>query len=162
MSEESPMKHPLLPWATLAAFALSTALAAEFTMRPGRWEVTLEMKFPEQMLARMPGNEPGEPTKGIDCLTEEVSLERMLVQLPDESCRIGNYRHDGAVMQFVLNCDDVAVDYRVVRHSADSYSATGVSRNEDPTQRVTFTSSAKRTGSACSAKELAEDKANEE
>jgi hypothetical protein len=50
---------------------------------------------------------------------------------------------------------------RFVRHSADSYSATGISRSEDANQRWTFKYSARRTAGACSAKELAKSNARE-
>lgn len=147
--------------ATLSAAAVSsliaiTAFAADFTLRPGRWEVTLlEMRLPGQ--ARTEPDE--EPT--VDCLTENVNLSEHFTSWLAEDSEVRNYRQDGDTIQFTVTSDDLVFDYRFVRHSKDSYSATGISRGEDANQRWTFKYTARRTGAACSAQELAKSNARE-
>jgi Protein of unknown function (DUF3617) len=154
------MKNLLLPLAALGACGVTAVLAADFTMRPGRWEVTFDIKLPASARENFPQSAAGEADKPlIDCLAEPLALDRLLIQGMGENCKVGNHRQEGNAIQFTANCEETVVDFRILRHSEDSYTAAGVTRARNPNERLTFASIAKRTGPSCSAKELAEYRA---
>jgi hypothetical protein len=143
--------------AVLALAALSTltpAFAADFTMRPGRWEIMLDVK----MARPVPGMLGSEPLRMVQCPTESSRMTEQLIKSiqEDGSCKVANYRQQGDDILFTLDCEEAAFDYRMTQVSSDLFTASGKSRSKDPDFQLTFTYSAKRTGSACSAKEQAD------
>ncbi len=144
----------------LAVLVFTTAAATEFKMRPGRWEVTVELKMPQPIAAGMPLSEP---IRVISCPSEPAVVDKVLIDsMNDDSCKVSNYHEGGNVLQFIVTCEGTPIVYRLTRHSADFFSAIGVSRSNDPNERFSFNYSARRTGAACSAKELAEHMADDE
>jgi hypothetical protein len=147
------MKRSILALAT--ALVLTPAYAADFTMRPGRWEMVLDVKMPRPV----PGMLGSEPLKMIACPTEPVRMTEQLIKSVEEdgACKVADYRPQGDTVLFTLKCEEADFDYRMTQVGSDMFTATGLSRSKDPDYRITFTYSAKRTGSACSAKELADN-----
>jgi hypothetical protein len=150
---DSNMKRPIL--ALAAALMLTQAYAADFTMRPGRWEMVLDIK----MARSIPGMLGSEPLKMIACPTEPAQMTEQLIKSveQDGACKVSGYRPQGDTVHFTLKCEEAEFDYSMTQVSSEMFTATGLSRSKDPDYRMTFTYSAKRTGPACSAKELADN-----
>jgi hypothetical protein len=80
------MRPRIVIAAAVLAAAVSAALAADFAMRPGRWEVTAQMQFPEALPAGFP---LAGPITSITCVTPEETeqMRNMEWLLPDDTCR---------------------------------------------------------------------------
>jgi hypothetical protein len=145
--------------ATCLTLAMAiAALAVDFNMRPGRWEVTTRLDYGSQQQQLPAGMPLAEPIVAIDCVTaEDVKKLQNPIPLLDKSCEISNYRVASEELSYTLTCDDVTLSYRFEMLSPDSFSGVADSHGEDPSQKLLFKVSGKRTGDACSAKELAED-----
>lgn len=142
--------------AVIGLTAMSAALLADPPMiRPGRWEVVMQLDFGDQKLPE--GMPLAEPDKKIDCITP-ADLERFhgFLPPPDEGCEVSNYKATGKEISYLMQCDDVAVDFKATVHSPDSFSAVSTSHGEDPSEQMVMKFSARRVGEACSAQELAE------
>jgi hypothetical protein len=146
--------------AAAIASVISAGLAADFVMRPGRWEVTAQMQFPEELPAGFP---LAGPLTSVTCITPEEAEQMRDMQwlLPDNSCRANVEEPGAGEIRLHAVCsedgEDVVIDYRVKMHSPDHWSGVSTSHAADPTQRLTMTMEGKRTGNACTAAELAED-----
>jgi hypothetical protein len=146
--------------AAVLASAISATLAADFVMRPGRWEVTAQMQFPEELPAGFP---LAGPITSVTCITPEEAEQMRNMQwlLPTDSCSASVEEPSAGEIQLHAVCsedgEDVVIDYRVRMHSPDHWSGVSTSHAADPTQRLTMTVEGKRTGNACTAAELAED-----
>jgi hypothetical protein len=143
---------------TLLAFGVvTTALAADATIRPGRWEVTAIMDFGKRKVAE--GMPFGKPMTSVTCISEaEAKQASALMPPPEASCKLSDYQRSGRNIRYTMRCEDVTVQFDGILESPDAYSATSVSwSNDDPGEKMTMKLSGKRTADRCSAKELAED-----
>jgi hypothetical protein len=141
----------LIGLATVAA----TWAAESLNIRPGRWEVVMHMDIGDRKLpAAMPLDQP---MKKIDCITRE-DLENFdgFLAPPDESCKVSNYRATGNEFSYLMQCDDMTMDFKATVHSPDSFSAVSTSHGKDPRQNMVMKFSARRVGESCTAKEAAE------
>jgi Protein of unknown function (DUF3617) len=143
----------------LAMIGLATVAAAwaadTLMIRPGRWEVLMQMDFGDRKLpAGMPLDQA---MKKIDCITQQ-DLEQFdgFLEPPDESCKVSNYRSTGKELAYLMKCDGMTMDFKATVHSPDSFSAVSTSHGRDPGQQMVMKLSAKRVGDACTAKEMAE------
>lgn len=140
----------------LAAFAsLSTWAADTLMIRPGRWEVVMQMDFGDR---KVPAGMPLDQTmKKIDCITRE-DLEQFggFLSPPDESCKVSDYRSTGKEIAYLMKCDGMTMDFKATVHSPDSFSAVSTSHGKDPGQQMVMKLSARRVGEACTAKEAVE------
>jgi len=152
-----------IAFAVIVLAAASAALGADLIMRPGRWEVTVQMEFAGKEVP--PGMPFAEPFTNIDCVTAEEAKaglqEEMLKQVP-ENCTVSDFKASGKELTYSARCKeedvgDVMMKLRMIVHSPDSYSATSTSYTSDPSKPMTMKIKGERTGNACSAKELAED-----
>jgi uncharacterized protein DUF3617 len=145
----------------VTGFAAAGALAADALVRAGRWEVTVQMGLEGRNL---PTGFPGmEPMKSIACLTEdEIQKSQSPIPLPQNGqCTVSDYRMTGKDVTFTMRCDDATMKLAATVHSPDSYSGTFTTQGEDPSKVFVVRFSGKRVGDACSAKELAEDAADD-
>ena len=141
----------LIGLATVAA----TWAAESLNIRPGRWEVAMQMDFGNRKLpAGMPIDQS---MKKIDCITRE-DLENFdgFLAPPDESCKVSNYRATGKEFSYLMKCDEMTMDFKATVHSPDSFSAVSTSHGKDPGQNMVMKFSARRVGESCTAKEAAE------
>jgi Protein of unknown function (DUF3617) len=146
--------------ALVLAAAVSAVLAADALMlRPGRWEMTVQLDFGNRKLPE--GMPLAAPMKEVSCLTKEnLAKHRALIPPPDASCKISDYKSSGKEISYVVQCADMAMDFKAILESPDAFSAVSTSRGKDPNQALVMKMSGKRIGDVCSAQELAE--ANQE
>lgn len=142
--------------------AMSAVVAADaLQIRPGRWQVTMALDFPEGK--KPPAGMPfAEPMTDIACITA-ADLAKWGAPIPPpegEGCKVSNFKATGREYSYSLHCEDMSMDLKATVHSPDSYSAFSKSHGKDPSQQLMFRFSGKRIGDACSAEELA--KQNEE
>lgn len=157
-----------IAFAVIALAATSAALGADLIMRPGRWEVRVQMDFAGKDVP--PGMPFAEPFTSIDCLTAEeatAGLHKEMLQQVPENCTVSDFTPSGKELTYSARCKeedvgDVTMKFRMTVHSPDSYSATSTSYTNDPSKPMTMEVTGKRTGDACSAKELAEDAEDDE
>jgi len=152
-----------IAFAVIALATASAALGADMIMRPGRWEVTVQMDFSGKEVP--PGMPFAEPFTNIDCLTAEeakVGLQEEMLQQVPENCTVSDLKASEKTLAYSARCKeegegDVTMKFQMILHSPESYSATSTSHTDDPSKPMTMKITGKRTGDACSAKELAED-----
>jgi hypothetical protein len=98
-----------------------------------------------------------DPMTSIECTTpEDVKKVSNPIRLP-KGCTMSDHKANGKEISCAAHCDESTVKYRLTVHSPDSISGTTVSHGEDPSPTKTMKFAGRRTGEACSAKELAED-----
>jgi len=146
------MKNSILLASFLTVAVATTVLAADVLVRVGRWEVTGEVKYGPQRPQGVPASDK---YTDIECVTEKFVLDAKTPIPMPEDCNITNYVRDGRMVKFTASCDENIVDYSI-ESTADTYHGTTVSRGKDPATHFTARFEAKRTGSRCSAEELAE------
>lgn len=143
----------------IGLISISTTLVADLTqIRPGRWQVTMQMDFPGGKLPE--GMGLSEPTTSIACVTAE-DLAKWGSPVPlfeEQGCKVTNLSTAAREYSYTVRCEDAVFDLKTIVHSPDSYSTISRSHGQDPTQDLVMKISGKRVGEACSAKELAEQK----
>jgi hypothetical protein len=135
---------------------VSFAWAAEtFQIRPGRWEVVMQMDFGDR---KMPaGMVLDEPMKKIDCISKEDLQDfNGFMPPPEDGCQVSNYRSTGKEISYLMKCGDMTMDFKATAHTPDSFSAVSKSHGKDPNQQMVMKLSARRIGDACTVEEAAE------
>ncbi len=136
------MTSPKLAVSAAIIFVAASALApAQNRLRPGLYEVTVEMTFTRKPKLAM---------KAADCLTAEVlkDLTKLLASAADEEeCKVSGLVTVGDRMTFTSTCtvDGAAVTSRAeLNYGVDSYS--GVMTTKADGEVITTKMSGKRIG----------------
>jgi hypothetical protein len=142
-------------FALIGILSMSAALAADWLMRPGRWEITTQMDFGGRQLP--PGMPLTKPMTSIACMTaEDVKKATAAIPPPGKRCKISDYKQNGTNISYTMSCEEMTMQYRATLHSPDYYSGTSTSYGKDSSQKMTMKFEGKRTGDKCSAKEIKE------
>jgi len=142
---------------------ISTALAADvFNIRPGKWEVTLAMDTGGQKMP--PGMPFAEPMKEVACITQEDILQwKGPIPMPDEpGCNVVNYKATATELSYQLVCKDMSMDVKGTLQSPDAYTVISSSHGKNPSEKLIMRMKGKRIGPACTAAELAKERADRE
>lgn len=151
------MRTTLL-FSTLTLITIPAVLAADASMlRPGRWEVTLQLDFGDK---KIPEGMPfAAPMRDTSCLTkDQIEKHRALVPPPDQSCKVSDYKNAGAEISYSVRCDDVAMQVKATIHSPEYFTGLTSTHGKDPTQNLVMKISGRRIGDKCTAEELADAK----
>ena len=129
----------------VVALTASVVAAQAVNLKPGRYEVSVEME-----MANSPTKMP--PMKDTQCITAEdlKDFSRLLVDSEErERCKISDYRATGSKVTFNATCVEDGETYKMdaeMMFAGDSF--TGMMRSNHKGQAMTIKSVAKRTG-AC-------------
>ena len=138
----------------LAAGIAASALAADLIARAGRWQTTGQISYGPK---RPPGVPATETYTDIDCISKAFEVEaKAPLPLPEESCKVDNYRKEGGAVKFTFVCAEASFDFSLTPLGPDAYSGTLVVRGKDPSVNYSATFKSKRTAARCSAQELEE------
>ncbi len=149
------MKNSTLTASILAIGVATGTLAGDVIAREGKWETTGAIKYGPKRPQGVPATDT---YTDIDCISKAFELEaKAPLPLPDESCKVSNYRKDGASVRFTFICDEVNFDFVLTPHGPDAYSGSLVAKGKDPSVDYSATFESKRTAARCSAQELKED-----
>ena len=148
--KNSPVKShaPLVVCRLLAllgvvALTASVVLAQAVNLKPGRYEVSVEME-----MANSPTKMP--PMKDTQCITAEdlKDFSKLLVDSEErERCKVSDYRAVGNTVSFNATCVEDGETYRMdaeMVFAGDSF--TGMMRSNHKGQAMTIKSVAKRIG----------------
>lgn len=148
------MKTRTLLTSILAAGIAASALAGDLIARAGRWETTGEIQYGPKRPRGMPATDT---YTEIDCISKAFETEaKFPLPLPDESCKVANYRKEGGSVKFTFACEEANFEFALTPHGPDAYSGTLVVKGKDPSVNYSATFRSKRTAARCSAQELEE------
>lgn len=126
--------------------AAALAAAAQNPMRPGNWEITMQMQ-----MANMPMQMP--EMKTTQCITPEQLEEDPASGLPrgmrgrggQDQCEVSDYKVDGHKVSWKMSCPQQQMTGTgELTFSGDSY--TGVMKASMPQGEVSMTMTGKRIG----------------
>jgi len=164
------MSNKLTFVALAAVSAASLALAADFTMRPGRWETSVSIQLPGDIDLggeEVPGGLPFlEPLTMVQCVSPEEAAEFRGLDdlLPAENCEMAQQDGADGTLRLTAVCiedgERYEFDYVLTAYSEDHWAGEVKSRTSDrDLGELHMTFETRRTGDACTAEELAAEEA---
>jgi hypothetical protein len=130
--------------AFLAVAALASDAAAQHPMRPGRWEITMQMAMPN-MPMQMPA------MKSTQCITQAQldAPDKALPAGPNKNaneCKVSEYKQAGDIVTWKIACSgqQAMTGSGELRFTGDTYE--GVMQMEMDQQQITMKYSGKRVG----------------
>lgn len=141
----------------------TVALAADSpSLRPGRWEFTMQIDMPQEARG-IPGMPFAKPMVDTACVLAEGS-DLLAISVPvlaeSEGCEMSDYKTTARELSYNAVCDDMTMSLKYVLHTPESVSGHSVSHGKDASQKLSMKFSGKRIGDTCTAKEIAEAKAD--
>ena len=80
-----------------AALVAPAAFAEESSVKPGKWEMSMQMEMPG-----MPFKIP--PVKVAHCITEEDAKSAIPQDQKNKDCKLGEYKVDGKTVRWSVDC----------------------------------------------------------
>jgi hypothetical protein len=135
----------------------SAVLAADSpSIRPGRWEFTVQLDFGQR---KVPEGMPfAEPMVDTSCVLPEASdlMALSSAALEGEGCKVSDYKSTAKEVSYNAVCEEVTMSLKWVLNSPDSVSGYSTSSGEDPSEKLTMKFAGKRIGDQCTAQETAD------